>query len=306
MSALPGLPRLAAAGMVFAVSAHGQAYCLTHTCDLKKAACEVVDGCNISGKTLFWVSSVVMWDVQKDDSKSGITSAQLDSVVTSAFDRWQNAARAEGGHPRITLVDRGPISCGKAEYNQAQPNANVITFHDATWPYGADSAIETLALTTVFFNGDTGEIYDADVEINTNQAEFALANPQYPEVNLNAVLTHELGHFLGLSHSAIGDATMFSSYMPGMETLKTDDIAAICASLPPGRMTRDTLDPRHGFSGDCGKPQEGGCAATIGNKPQPGQTLGIWAAGLGLCVWRGRARFTCCLRSKRSARAPHG
>jgi len=288
---------LAAAAFACAVSAQSSAFCLTHTCDFKKENCEIVDGCNVSGKTLFWASSVVTWDVQKDDSlKRGITSVELEEVATRAFTQWQNVDCPGGGHPSISLLDKGPIACGKAEYNQAQPNANVITFHDGTWPYGADSAIETLALTTVFFNGETGEIYDANVEVNTNQADFALVNPHYPAVNLNAVLTHELGHFLGLSHSSNGDATMFSSYMAGMDTLEADDVAAICASLPPGRSTKNTSAPRHGFSGecctgDCSGVTSGCCATAVGGNVPASNVLGLWAFGLGLCAWGARARF---------------
>ena len=297
MSQLKRLTALAAATFAFTLSAQSSAYCLTHTCDAKKGQCELVDGCNVSGKTLFWASSIVTWNVQQDDSlKRGITSVELEDVATRAFAQWQSVDCPGGGHPSIRLVDKGPIACGKAEYNQAAPNANVITFHDKTWPYDADSTIETLALTTVFFNGETGEIYDANVEINTDLADFALVDSHNSAVNLNAVLTHELGHFLGLSHSSNAEATMYNSYNANMETLEADDMQAICASLPPGRTTKDADAPRHGYSGecctsDCNGVTSGCCASTIGGTVPASNVLGLWAFGLGLCAWGARVRF---------------
>jgi hypothetical protein len=149
---------------------------------------------------------------------------------------------------------------------------------------------DTLALTTVFFDGDTGEIYDANIEINSNLDDFSVGDPS-GEFDLAAVLTHETGHFLGLSHSSVEQATMFAGYMVGMSTLDSDDELAICASLPPDRVpsTNDYL-PRHGWSSECGTPDKGCCSAAVGAAAPRRNTLGLWAFGLGLCAWRSRAR----------------
>jgi Matrixin len=302
---LRSLPSLFAASFALTISAPGHAFCLTHTCDPNAQSCDFDENsCNIGGSQLYWASSVVTWDVQKDDSiKSGITSADLDLAVGDAFLTWENALCTGGKTPKIKLVDKGPVSCAKPEYNKSQPNQNVITFHDSAWPY-TNAAIETLALTTVFFDPKTGEIYDANVEINTDKSHFVIASEEvpakFPDVDLRAVLTHELGHFLGLSHSTFTGATMSSSYDSQMFILKSDDVAAICASLPPNRMTTDSDEPRHGFSTECGQPQ-GCCASAIGGRAPHSQALGLWAFGLGVCCWLGRARFR---PGARSARAP--
>jgi hypothetical protein len=145
-------------------------------------------------------------------------------------------------------------------------------------------------LTTVFFDGDTGEIYDANIEINSNLDDFSVGPPSGKD-DLTAVLTHETGHFLGLSHSSVEQATMFASYMIGMSTLDTDDELAICASLPPDRMpSTNDYTPRHGWSGECGSPEKGCCTAAIGAAAPQRSMLGLWAFGLGLCAWLGRGR----------------
>jgi len=257
-----------------------------------------VSGCYTVGLPLYWASSKVSWDIQKDgSSKRHISAETLRSVVESAFSKWQNV-ECPGGKPSISLEPYGDgyVECAKPEYNQTQPNANVITFHDDTWPY-EELGAETLALTTVYFSAKTGEIYDANVEINSNQQEFALSDAASTEFDLNAVLTHELGHFLGLSHTIDQNATMFSNYQPGMSTLEADDEAAICDAFPPGRQAdTDSDTPRHGFSSQCSGP-EGCCASTIGGKVPPSGAVGLWLFGLGATAWIGRARF------KRSARA---
>jgi len=302
------LPRAAAAAFALAISAHcahSAAYCLTYTCDTKKEDCPIDSqtGCNVGGKPLYWASSVVSFDVQQDGSKrQDISADQLNAVVTSAFQRWVNAVCEDGNHPGISLADFGKVACEKPEYNKSQPNQNVITFHDSEWPY-KNTGAETLALTTVFFNPDTGEIYDANIELNSYDANFVIGTKQADSEHddLNAVLTHEIGHFLGLSHSSVGDATMYQSYQLGMTTLEQDDVDAICASLPFDRATADPGHPpgmpRHGFSRECGKAENSCCASTIGGSTPSSGPLALWAFGLGALVWCGRAR------SKRSTRS---
>ena len=174
------LPHAAAAACVLALSAQASAYCLTYTCDVKKEDCpfDPETHCNVGGKPLYWASSVVSYDVQKDGSKlRNITADQLEVVVTNGFKRWMEATCDDGGNPSIELKNFGKVSCAKPEYNKSQPNQNVITFHDEKWPY-QDTGAETLALTTVFFAPDTGEIYDANIELNSYDAKFVIGSAE--------------------------------------------------------------------------------------------------------------------------------
>src|SRR5438445_6279821 len=61
---------------------------------------------------------------------------------------------------------------------------------------------------------ELGQILDADIYFNPSDSNTTFATPQalpsFPKAyDLESVLTHELGHFLGFSHSAVWSAMMF-------------------------------------------------------------------------------------------------
>jgi hypothetical protein len=66
-----------------------------------------------------------------------------------------------------------------------------------------------------------GQILDADIYFSPGDSNVSFATPlaltSHPKsYDLESILTHELGHFLGFGHSAIWSATMFPyAHMPG-------------------------------------------------------------------------------------------
>src|SRR5262249_43161433 len=159
----------------------------------------------------------------------------------------------------IKVTEAAPVNCKQHEYNQKAGNANIILYHDDLWPY--EGTNNTLALTTVTYNLDTGEIYDADMELNSADNDFTVGDTNV-DFDLLSIVPHETGHFLGLAHSHESTATMWPSYDPPTTNLRhisADDIAGICAIYPPGSdRTCCDATPRHGFSPDCAAQQTGG------------------------------------------------
>ena len=277
------------------------AYCRTTTCDPTEiGSCSFEGECTTGGEYLAWWSGCVSYGVQRDGSPlRGIDLATAEAQVHTAFVHWQSAECGTGRPSTVLKLNDSPILCTQAEYNQSGGNANTWLFRDTDWPY--DGVNNTLALTTVTFNVATGEIFDADVEINSFMNHLGLAVTD-PGSHLGSILTHEAGHFLGLSHSPLLDATMYATYQKrqsSLDSLAQDDIDGICSIYPP-ETPRDTCDftPRHGFSAMCGGNElKQGCVASIAGAPSPGSSLCLAALGaLGLLASR--------IRSRRATRGP--
>jgi Matrixin len=274
------------------------AYCRTSVCPgVGTASVCAPAQANDCGIALFWRSPCVGYSIQ-DAASRQVSLADTEGLFAQAFDAWMQADCGEGRTPRLRVSYMGPVECGAHEYNQKKGNANIFAFRDDEWPYPGSS--NTLALTTVTYNLDTGEIYDADMEINSADVQFSFGDTG-ATFDLLSIVTHEAGHFLGLSHSADRDATMFSDYRPGslsLRDLTPDDSAGICAIYPPGEPLK-TCDPtvRHGFSPLCADDQpleedvelSGGCACAL-SAPSGERGASLSLAALAAVVLRRRAR----------------
>jgi hypothetical protein len=288
----------------------GHAFCRTTTCE---TCTQPTGGCVIEGHPLYWPITCVTYDVQQDGSKSAPYDTARD-IADAAFDSWKHATCADGSTPSFELRNLGPVACDKHEYNDQQStfggNANLVVFRDDEWTATKDP--HTLALTTVTYNKNTGEIYDADIEVNSHIQIGSVGGGISTETpvpgnsfDLQSILTHEAGHFLGLAHSDIGCQglsgdcpSMDAMYRTGSDdfrTLAKDDVDGICAVYPANRTATDnSCAPRHGFATECGMAGHKGCCSTAPGAASSRGASGFSAALLGLAAWaaRGRRRRT--------------
>jgi hypothetical protein len=290
-----GLAAVALTAVLFEAPS-AAAFCRTTSCPGVGTAAKCTppqfDDC---GKELFWAKPCIGFSIQKDASTQVSLETATD-IFETAFRAWTDADCGGGTHPRISVVNLGPVACDVHEYNKKAGNANVIMFHDDAWPHaGAGS---TLALTTVTYNVETGEIYDADMELNSANVEFTTSDVNV-KFDLLSIATHETGHFLGMSHSPDPDATMFANYQMGdteQSTLAIDDIAGICAAYPPGESIPADCDPspRRGLASECSPPptetEQGGCCGVAPGAPRssslPAVGALVFALGLGARITR--------------------
>jgi hypothetical protein len=261
------------------------AFCRTTTCDSQMEECDRdASGCVITGLPLYWPGECVGFDMQQDASiKVGLPDATR--AAEAAFATWMNARCTSTSTPSVEIRDLGPVVCDKVEYTSdgdastGQGNANIIVFRDQNWPH-PDSLDRTLALTTVTFSETTGEIYDAAMEFNGDQA---LSTSTPPPSGGYAVTPSFRGR---------------SAY----------DIAAICTVYPSDRAgtSCNNATPRHGFNSACAVPlpdNNGGCGcrtSALAHAPGTGNYATPCAGLLGFVLfWR--SRFW---RTRRSHRTP--
>jgi hypothetical protein len=306
---LPARFALAALTALLGVSAatsEARAFCRSSTCRAStgKECPTDDDGCPSTGAKLFWSTSCVSYAVNRLGTEA-LDPTDTRSVIRKCFQSWSDVPCPDGRAASMTFQERDPVSCKKSEYNKAGPNLNVVLFQDADWKYrGIDG---TLAKTSVTFNEATGEIYDADIEVNAAFNEVTITDdPRKVQYDLQSILTHEVGHFIGIAHSSDQNAVMFASYNPGSTSLRRltpDDVQAVCAAYPPGNGVACATEPRGGFSATCGDDgtPSGSCAvsAAAPTAPRSALRLGVvreTALGAGffatvlLSVVRGRAR----------------
>lgn len=117
----------------------------------------------------------------------------------------------------------------------------------------------TTGRTRVFFNPDTGAIVEADISINPRPRAEDGAALQFSTdgtpgtYDLEATFTHEIGHLLGLEHSAVLASTMQSRQafngtfgLPALteRTLSEDDRQKIRSLYGPGQQRLGRIEGR--------------------------------------------------------------
>jgi matrixin len=233
---------------VFAAAGPASAFCRSTTCS---GECNRnADNCKQDGAPLYWASTCVGFSLQEDGSEF-VDFPEFERVAEESFVTWSDVLCESGGVASMAFERLQNAECHQAEYNPDGPNANVIMFQDTKWEY--TSPDNTLAKTTVTYDKDTGEILDADIELNHAYNEFTTGD-DYVVYDLQSILTHEIGHFLGLDHTLDFLATMNAGYQEGsteLRSLESDDTAGLCTVYPEGRAGQCVTKPKNGFASQC-------------------------------------------------------
>lgn len=231
------------------------AYCRLTTCDPKKGdECETnEDGCIRSGAGLRWRSSPIQYRFSSEGTER-VDELAARKAVRRAFANWANVECPNGARTSLAFQEVAD--------SHGDSDPWTIHFRDAEWTH--DDGDESLALTNHRYGKHTGFIEFADIEINTATTPFAVSADE-AGLDLETVVTHEVGHYIGLAHSNVRGSIMAPRYCQdgeacGTAQLSEDDIAAVCLVYPPPE-TSETLPAP--------PPVSQGCSAAPSRAPLP-------------------------------------
>lgn len=164
-----------------------------------------------------------------DRSVPGVTIAGLGDAVTRAFATWQNVPAAAVQSRFVGTVSSGLATDGRTTFGFVErPDLDRV-----------------LGGTSLMLDAETGVILEADVFFNARFTWSTVDGGQPGRVDLQSVALHEIGHLLGLGHSAIGETEIadggrrvvasgavmfpiaFAAGVTADRVLQPDDIAGI-------------------------------------------------------------------------------
>lgn len=269
----------------------------------------------------------IHWDTReipvaiRSGASTTIPAETYERIVRESFDAWSSFGCSDVDFDFRPIVADTPAyddvlgeglrSTQKSAFDAKvglDDVSQVVLVHD-NWPHQDN----ILALTTMTFGARDGVIRYGVIEINERKAG-GLEGFVFREVtgvesclqegdayDLGAVLTHEVGHFLGLAHTDVVDSrpgerptmtAVVEPCDPDFRSLSTDDVDGLCYVYPVSLGARQCL-PLPDQVGPYIQSTAFGCS---GWGPAASGELAVLGAALGLIV----RRRTC--RAARSGR----
>ena len=171
-----------------------------------------------------WSESAIPYFVS-DAGSPQIPNGSEFLAVQAAFDAWEEV---EGAN--VDFEFQGTTSIRTA----GRDGTNLVTFVDDTG-LGALLGSTTLAATFSFFSRSGSELLFDESDIAFNPSHSLTTSGEAGRFDIQSVLTHEVGHMLGLDHSGLISSVMAPFAIQDQtdqRVLLRDDIAGVSEIYP--------------------------------------------------------------------------
>ncbi|MCI4626876.1 MAG: matrixin family metalloprotease, partial [Candidatus Magnetoovum sp. WYHC-5] len=145
----------------------------------------------------------------------GYDSGQYDDAFIEALQSWNSLSKF------AYLYTKSSADSCTQDYKNGYGFSS--TYCGTQWSSG------TLATSAWYYNPSTNAILESDITFNSNVTWSIFNGIGSGSTDFRRVAVHELGHSLGLEHSATKAAVMYPTYQATIEVPQTDDINGLVA-----------------------------------------------------------------------------
>ena len=176
----------------------------------------------------YWPNSTITFTIN-EVADPGTTDESDVAAVRLGFEAWSKVPSS-----RLDFVeDTSAASRSRTDWRSDNLHTVLWDTNNESGFFGAGSGL--VAITPVDFDPSSGKIIDADILFNGTKP-FSTSGDA-GKFDIQNIATHEVGHFVGLDHSAVIGATMnpfANTTDTRLRSLEADDIAAAGAIYPVG------------------------------------------------------------------------